>query len=197
MYQDLAEKLHKPIIRKFEKTKITFQTMRYDKFGLKSIERVKPVSEIFFICMFPKFNGTKFWSHSFHLQNSGILQTRINRRGDRENELWQFWNTKINITNSLSSKIIWKNKIISLVPFIFLELWSLNCSKWWIFCKFVFTSARNLNLLKQLIYIHLKDLIMLFQKIVCFIRVSATVHKILRIKISKRCWLGRNLNSSI
>ena len=82
MYQDLAEELHKPIIRKFEKTKIAFQTMRYDKFGLNSIEKVKPVSEIFFICMFPKLNGTKFWSHSFDLQNSGILQTIMDQRGD-------------------------------------------------------------------------------------------------------------------
>ena len=36
------------------------------------------------------------------------------------------------------------------------------------FCKFLLTSARNLNILKQFIFIHLKDLIMLFQKIVLF-----------------------------
>ena len=32
--------------------------------------------------MFPESKGTKFWSHSFHLQNSGILQTRMDQRGD-------------------------------------------------------------------------------------------------------------------
>ena len=37
--------------------------------------------------------------------------------------------------------------------------------KWGHLSSFLF-SARNLNLLKQIIYIHLKDIIMLFQKIV-------------------------------
>ena len=32
--------------------------------------------------MFPELNGTKFRSHSFHLQNSGILLTRMDQRGD-------------------------------------------------------------------------------------------------------------------
>ena len=32
--------------------------------------------------MFPELSGTKFWSHSFHLQNSRILQDRMKQRGD-------------------------------------------------------------------------------------------------------------------
>ena len=32
--------------------------------------------------MFPESNRAKFWSHSFHLQNSGILQVRMDRKGD-------------------------------------------------------------------------------------------------------------------
>ena len=32
--------------------------------------------------MFPDSNGTKFWSHIFHLHNSGILQARIDQNGD-------------------------------------------------------------------------------------------------------------------
>ena len=28
------------------------------------------------MCMFPELNEANFWSHSLHLQNSGILQTR-------------------------------------------------------------------------------------------------------------------------
>ena len=44
---------------------------------LNSIEKVKSGSLLFLMCMFPESNGTKFWSHSFHLQNSGILQTRM------------------------------------------------------------------------------------------------------------------------
>ena len=65
------------------------------------------------------------------------------------------------------------------------------------FCKFVLTSGRNLNLLKQFIYIHLKDLMMLFQKILCFIGVWATVYKILRNKISKKYWFNSNLTKFI
>ena len=34
------------------------------------------------MCEFPELNGTKPLSHSFHLQNSGILQTRMGQRGD-------------------------------------------------------------------------------------------------------------------
>ena len=69
--------------------------------------------------MFSESNGTKFWSHSFHLQNSGILQTRMNKKGDgaHENEFRHFSNTKMNITNSLSSKGRWKNRVICLVSF--------------------------------------------------------------------------------
>ena len=43
------------------------------------------------------------------------------------------------------------------------------------FHNFVLTLARNLNLLKQFIYIHLKVLITLFQKMVKFIGVQDTV----------------------
>ena len=39
---------------------------------LSSIEKFKPVFLLSLMCMFPEWNGTKFWSHSFHLQNSGI-----------------------------------------------------------------------------------------------------------------------------
>ena len=33
------------------------------------------------MCMIPESSGTKFWSHCFHLQNSCILQTRMDQRG--------------------------------------------------------------------------------------------------------------------
>ena len=38
-----------------------------------------------------------------------------------------------------------------------------------IFCKFVLTSARNLSLLKQFTYMHLKGLVTHFQKMVLFV----------------------------
>ena len=81
------------------------QTMRSDNLVLNSIENVKPGSLLSSMCVFPESNGTKFWSHSFHLQNSGILRTRMDQRdGPHENEFWHFSNTKINITNNQSLK---------------------------------------------------------------------------------------------
>ena len=32
------------------------------------------------MCIFPESSETKFWSHSFYIQNSGILQTRMDLR---------------------------------------------------------------------------------------------------------------------
>ena len=64
-------------------------------------------------------------------------------------------------------------------------LWSLNCPKYCIFGKFVLTLARNLNLLKQSLYIHLNGLAVFFQKLVCFIGLWTIV--------PKRCWLNRSL----
>ena len=59
-------------------------------------------------------------------------------------------------------------------------------SKNGIFNNFVLTSAKNLSLLKQFTYMHLKGLITLFQKMLWFIGVWATVHEKLTIKISKK-----------
>ena len=54
------------------------------------------------------------------------------------------------------------------------------------------SSTGNLNLLKQFIYIHLKDLHHALSENVMFYKVRALFHKVLRNKISKRCWLIRN-----
>ena len=62
------------------------------EFILNSIERLKHGFLLSSICMFPESNGTKFWFYSFHLQNSGISQTRMN--------FDNFQIKKMNITNS-------------------------------------------------------------------------------------------------
>ena len=46
------------------------------------------------------------------------------------------------------------------------------------------------------IYLYSKDLMMLFQKIVYFIGVRATVHKILRNEISKKRWISKSKQNS-
>ena len=52
------------------------------EFILNPIENVKPGFLLFSMCMFPESNGNTFWFRSFHLQNSGILQTRMDQRAD-------------------------------------------------------------------------------------------------------------------
>ena len=86
--------------------------------------------------------------------------------GPHENE---FWNSEINVTK--------KSVVISLISMFPSELWSLNCQKG-LFCNFVLTSARNIGLLKQFTYMHLKGLIMYFQKMVLFVMLWHTVLEI-------------------
>ena len=57
-------------------------TLKILEFILNLIEKVKPGLLLSSMCMFPESNGTKFEYNSFHLQNSGILQTRIDQKGD-------------------------------------------------------------------------------------------------------------------
>ena len=84
-------------IQNFENCRPWNQT----KLVLNSIEKEKPGSLFSLMCMFPESNGKKIWSHSFYLQNSGILQTRMGQRvGPHENKFWHFSKTKMNITNS-------------------------------------------------------------------------------------------------
>ena len=81
---------------------------------------------------------------------------------------------------------ILQTRIDQRFPCFLPELWSLNCSKKYIFCNFVLTSARNLSLLKEFTYMGLKVFITFFQKMICLIRVWATVYGILAIKIAKK-----------
>ena len=58
-------------------------------------------------------------------------------------------------------------------PCFLSKLWSFNCQK----------SAFFLSLLKEFTYMHQKVLIILFEKMISFIGVWATVHELLSIKI--------------
>ena len=54
--------------------------MRSNNLVDNSIVKVKHGFLPSVICMFPELNGTKFRSHGFHLQKSGIFQTREHQR---------------------------------------------------------------------------------------------------------------------
>ena len=68
----------------YAKSNCLIYTRPWDQTNLvpNSTEKVKPVFLLSLVCMFPELNGTKFRFHSFHLRNSGILQTRIDQRED-------------------------------------------------------------------------------------------------------------------
>ena len=51
---------------------IIFRPWDHTNLVLNSIEKVKPGSLFSLMYKFPKSNRTKFWSHNFHLQTSGI-----------------------------------------------------------------------------------------------------------------------------
>ena len=101
-----------------------------------------------------------------------IRSWETDRRTDRETDKSDFirrcpsnvGRPKTNITNR-ARKVDEKNGVICLVSFILSWVIVLKLPKLMhFFCKFVLTSSKNLNLLKQFIYIHLKDLIMLLQR---------------------------------
>ena len=131
-----------------------------------SIEKVKYCFLLSLMWMFPESNET---NHSFHLQNSGILQIRINQREDPMKTNFDIFQIQKWISQTVrAQKVGEKNGVIYLVSFFPSWVLVLKLPKIVHFCKFVLTSARNLNLLKQFIYIHLKNVIMLFQKIVFY-----------------------------
>ena len=74
-----------------------------------------------------------------------------------------------------AEKVDEENRVICLVSMFPSWVMVRKFSKKVHFHNFVLTLARNLNLLKQFIYMHLKVLIALFQKMVKFIGVPATV----------------------
>ena len=84
---------------------------------LNSIEKVKPGSLHLSMCIFPESNREKFWSHSFHLQNSGILQTRPNQRGQPMKTNFDIFQIQKWISQKVrAQKVDEKNRVIFLFP---------------------------------------------------------------------------------
>ena len=110
-----------------------------------------------------KYNGLS--ESAVFAQNLCILQTRLDQMG----KINFGSNTKMNATSSQSGKNRWKMGSFIYLSFLLAELRSFNCSKKCIICSFLLTSARNLSLLKQFTYMHLKVFITLFQKMIWFI----------------------------
>ena len=156
---------------------------------LKSIGKLQPGFLLSLISMLLESNWEKILITQFSLPKFRYFADQNGPNGGpHENEFWQFSNKcKNKYCKQLKKKygkVDKKNGVICLVSIFHSELWSLHYPKLCIFWKFLLTSARNLYLLKQFNYIHLKYFFMLFQKVLCFIGVS-TVTRYWRIKHQK------------
>ena len=74
VYSKQFQKCIKPIVSNnwiFAKSNMQNIYRPWDQTNLvlNAIEKIKPVFLLSLMCMFPEWNGTKFWFYSFHLQN--------------------------------------------------------------------------------------------------------------------------------
>ena len=65
------------------------------------------------------------------------------------------------------------------------EVWSLICQKFCHFCNFLLMLAKNLRLLWQFLYVHLKALFSPFKKVALVVTLWLRVNKILAIKVDE------------
>ena len=119
-------------------------------------------------------------------QNWDILQTRMDQRGDHMKMKFNNFQIQKWMLQTAKGESRWKNVVICLVSMFPSLVIVLKLSKEVLFFNFVLTSARNLSVLKQFTYMHLKVYITLFQKMTWFIGAWATVHVMLAIKLSKK-----------
>ena len=112
-------------------------------------------------------------------KNWGILQTRMDQRGDDMKTNFEYFQIQKWMPQTISAeKADGKNGVICLVSIYPPKIMVLKLSKKCIFCNFVLTSARNLSILKQFTYIHLKGLVAHFLEMVLFIMLRFTVSEI-------------------
>ena len=84
-------------------------------------------------------------------QKSGILETRMDQKGDHMKMNFEYFQIQKWILQGLrKEKVDEKNGVICLVSMFPSWVMVLKLSKKCIFCNFVLTSARNLSLLKQI-----------------------------------------------
>ena len=169
--------------------------MRSDKFGSQLNRKSKTWFFTFLHVYTSRIDRDKILISQLSLPNFRYFADQNGPKGwPHENEFWHFPNTKMNITNSYSSKSRLKTGVICLVFFFPSSVMVCKLPKIVHFRKFVMTSPRNPSLSKQSIYIDLKDPIIFFQKVVCFIRVWATIYKISRKKISEKVLTQQKFN---
>ena len=125
----------------------------------------------------------------------------MDQRRDHMKTNFEYFQIQKWILQSLrSEKIDQKNGVICLVSMFPSRFMVLKLSKKMHFWNFLLTSVRNLSLLKQFTYMHLKGLVMHFQKMVlfimliyCFGYISVWIRRI----FSNSCWFSIFFDISI
>ena len=111
--------------------------MSSDKFGSPINRKSKTWFLTFLNVYVSESNKTKFWPHSFHLQNSSILQTRMDQRGTPWKWILTIFKCKNEVPKQLGlEKQMKKMRLLVLFSYFVPELWSLNCQKLCPFCNF-------------------------------------------------------------
>ena len=87
--------------------------MRSDKFGSPLNSKSKTWFLTFLDLYVSESNKTKFWPHSFNLQNSSILQTRMDQKGTP----WKWILTIFKYKNEYHKQSKLKNGMICIVSF--------------------------------------------------------------------------------
>ena len=111
--------------------------------------------------MFPESNETKFWSHSFHLQNSGILLNRWTKGGTPMKMNFyilqkQKWISKINIFESRNFPMFYcvrKNEFSILVFSSSLAIILSPCN-YVFFSDFTLSGKRGFTVFQDLSYLY-------------------------------------------
>ena len=121
-------------------------------------------------------------------KNWDILETRMDQRGDHMKTNFDYFQIQKWMPQTIrAEKIDGKNWVICLVSIFPSRVMVLNCLKKCNIFNFVLTSARNLSILKQFTYIHLKGLVEHFQEMVFFIILWFTDLDILGFEVKELC----------
>ena len=159
--------------------------MRSDKFG----SQLDRESKTWFFTFLNVYVSWIEWDKILSLQFlppkfKYFADQNRSKGGSHENEFWEFSDTKINITDSKSSKSGWKkNGVVCLVSFFPSWVMVVKLQKIVHFLQIYTDLSKKSKFIKAIFYIHFNDLIMLFRKILCLVWVWTTAHKISRIKL--------------
>ena len=128
-------------------------------------------------------------------QNWGILKTRMDQRGNHMKMNFDYFQIQKWMLQTVRvEKVDKKNGVIFLVSVFPSWVMVGKLSKKLHFLQFCADLSKKSKFIKANYTMHLKVLFPLYQKMVWFIGVQATVHEIMAIKISKKMLIQQKFN---